>query len=102
MPDLSLPCEACAGTGWATHEDRHAETRPDVCTTCCGTGRVPSRTGEIRGGSFDPETRQAFGGPIHAGSDADTTVGSLTTKQCDRTLRISQRLYHFEDCKIVI
>lgn len=68
MPDLSLPCEACAGTGWATHEDRHAETAPDRCRPCKGTGLVPSRTGETRGGSFDPETGRAFGDPVQASS----------------------------------
>lgn len=61
MPNFRLPCQHCAGTGWATHEDRHAETGPDRCLPCKGTGFAASETGETREGSFDPETGRAFG-----------------------------------------
>lgn len=61
MPDFPLPCPRCAGTGWATHEDRHTETVRDRCMTCGGSGLAASHTGETREGSFDPETGRAFG-----------------------------------------
>ena len=64
MSNFRLPCPACVGTGWATHEDWHAETGPDRCRPCEGTGLVASHTGETRAGSFDPETGRAFGEPI--------------------------------------
>ncbi len=46
MPTITIPCATCSGTGWATHEDRHTETRQDHCRTCGGTGQVPARPGE--------------------------------------------------------
>lgn len=61
MPDLALPCPRCSGARTDSHEDRHTETRQDLCRECADTGFVPSRTGETRGGSFDPETGRAFG-----------------------------------------
>lgn len=61
MPNFWISCPYCAGTGWASHEDRHAETNPDRCWPCMGTGQIDSHTGETREGSFDPETGRAFG-----------------------------------------
>lgn len=61
MPNFPITCPACAGTGRATHEDRHAETGPDRCRPCQGTGQIASHTGETREGSFDPETGRALG-----------------------------------------
>ncbi|WP_156295798.1 hypothetical protein [Methylobacterium aquaticum] len=40
MTKITVPCATCSGTGWATHEDRHTETRQDQCRTCGGTGHV--------------------------------------------------------------
>ncbi|WP_197682161.1 hypothetical protein [Methylobacterium aquaticum] len=51
---ILLECQDCAATGWATHGDRHARTRMDVCTTCAGTGRAPARTGETPETSAPP------------------------------------------------
>ncbi|WP_210207022.1 hypothetical protein [Methylobacterium currus] len=48
MPEIIVSCDQCSGTGWATHEDRHTETRQDQCRTCGGTGQVPARPGESR------------------------------------------------------
>ncbi|GJD60225.1 zinc finger-like domain-containing protein [Methylobacterium frigidaeris] len=48
MPTITVPCATCSGTGSATYEDRHTETRQDQCRTCGGTGQVPSRSGESR------------------------------------------------------
>lgn len=61
---ILIPCPACSGTGTDTHEDRHAETRQDVCPTCAPyedvhPGRVPAQTGETRAASFDPAAEEA-------------------------------------------
>lgn len=43
---ISLPCPTCNGDGFASTEDRHTETRMDVCPTCRGYGTIPARIGE--------------------------------------------------------
>ncbi|AWB24187.1 hypothetical protein DA075_27645 [Methylobacterium currus] len=47
MPTITVPA-TCSGTGWASHEDRHIETRQDQCRTCGGAGQVAARPGESR------------------------------------------------------
>lgn len=59
MPNI--PCPTCAGTAWASHEDRHARTAKDVCPTCKGEGTVEAQTGIVRSASFDPATGRPFG-----------------------------------------
>lgn len=65
MTKITVPCEPCAGTGWATHEDRHTETRQDQCRTCGGTGQVPARPGESRETSWP----DAVPGALRPGSE---------------------------------
>ncbi len=48
MISKTIPCATCSGTGWTSREDRHTETNRDVCTTCGGTGQVPTHPGERR------------------------------------------------------
>lgn len=67
MPIL-IPCPRCSGTGTDTHEDRHAGTGKDTCSTCGGARVVPSETGETQAGSFDPVSGRAFGDPAHPSS----------------------------------
>lgn len=52
----SLPCPRCSGTGFDTHEDRHTQTRQDVCRACGGDGVVDPRTGTCAVASADPAT----------------------------------------------
>jgi hypothetical protein len=59
MPTISIPCEPCSGTVWATHEDRHTKTRQDQCRTCCGTGQVLARPGESRETSWPDAVSEA-------------------------------------------
>lgn len=63
MPDvrIELPCPTCAGDGFATRDDRHAETRMDVCRTCGGRGTVPAHPGMRPEASADPATGLPFG-----------------------------------------
>lgn len=56
-----LPCSRCSGTGFDTHEDRHARTRQDVCRACRGDGVVDPYTGTTAAASADPETGLPIG-----------------------------------------
>ena len=62
-----LPCPRCAGTGWDSQGDRHAETIMDRCRPCGGTGQVRAATGERREASCDPETEKPFGEQVSVG-----------------------------------
>jgi hypothetical protein len=64
MPEITVPCAICSGTGWATHEDRHTETRQDQCRTCGGTGQVPARPGESRATSWPDAVPGAEAGAL--------------------------------------
>jgi DnaJ-class molecular chaperone len=48
-----VPCPTCNGTRFATHEDRHIDTRADICKTCGGEGEIPAATGTTEESSFN-------------------------------------------------
>ncbi|OAS26337.1 hypothetical protein [Methylobacterium platani] len=54
MTSITVTCDGCAGTGDATHEDRHTGTNMDRCRKCGGEGKIPARTGETPEASFQP------------------------------------------------
>lgn len=54
MTPITVTCDGCAGTGDATHEDRHTSTNMDLCRKCGGEGKIPARTGETPEASFQP------------------------------------------------
>lgn len=54
MTLITVDCDACSGTGDATHEDRHTGTNMDRCRKCGGEGQIPARTGETQEASFQP------------------------------------------------
>jgi hypothetical protein len=57
----TLPCPVCSGTGFDTCEDRHAQTRQDVCRTCGGEGTIDPRTGQCPEAAADPATGRPLG-----------------------------------------
>lgn len=48
MPEITVSCDMCSGTGDATHGDQHASTNMDRCRKCGGEGKIPARSGESR------------------------------------------------------
>ncbi|WP_053078784.1 hypothetical protein [Methylobacterium tarhaniae] len=88
MPTITVPCATCAGTGWATHEDRHTETRQDQCRTCGGTGQVPARPGEARETSWPCAVPDA----ARAQLEGDAARRSSAAPELVRHIR-SGRLY---------
>ncbi len=91
MTEITVPCEPCAGTGWATHEDRHAETNRDVCTACGGAGQVPARPGESRETSWPFAVPGATLPANRATSRSDTEDVEESVGQAAAAFRVPQR-----------